>query len=434
MIETPVLTPKLKLNEHENLTRQHYEILLMSWAGWVFDFYDLVLYTFLLIPIGKELGLSNIQTSWVFGASLAATALGGGLFGVLADKYGRKNVLEWTILLFSLGTFLSGFATSLWTLILFRAITGFGVGGEWATGQTYIGETFPPKVRARYAAFMQAGAPVGFALAALVGGLLAPKIGWRACFYISVLPALLVIFIRKRLPESDIWQERKDLLSKHSDPVNKEPQVNWRILFTPTYRYLFTISLLLAVFDMAAYWITFSWLPGYLYQERSFSLAKSAMWIIVAQVGAFIGNLAFGWMADRVGRRPAYSIFSFLMAIGLVMITIMWSVIVSYPPIILSFMFLVGFGTGMFAGYGPLFAELYPTSIRNTAMGTAYNFARGIQFFAPVLVAVTAQYYGLSGGISLAAIFAVLTGLWIWLFPETKGLKIRAMSEKLPSY
>jgi MFS family permease len=421
--------PELKLNEYEKPIQTHYEILLMCWAGWVFDFYDLILYSFLLIPIGKELNLTPVESGWVFGASLAATALGGGLFGFLADKYGRKKVLEWTILLFSLGTFLSGFALDLWTLILFRALTGFGVGGEWATGQTYIGETFPPRVRARYAAFMQSGAPVGFALAAIVGGLVAPEIGWRACFYISILPALLVVFVRKRIPESDIWQERKDFLNK-LPKENKEPQVNFWILFSSQYRYLFIISLFLAIFDMAAYWITFSWLPGYLYTERSFSLAKSAFWVIVAQVGAFLGNLAFGWTADKFGRRPAYTIFSFLMAIGLIMITLMWSVIVAYPVLILSFMFLVGFGTGMFAGYGPLFAELYPTSIRNTAMGSAYNFARGIQFLAPVLVAVTAQYYGLSGGISLAAIFAILSGLWIWLFPETRGLKIRAMPEK----
>jgi MFS family permease len=415
----------LKLNEHETLTRQHYEILFMSWAGWVFDFYDLILYTFLLIPIGKELNLSDVESSWVFGTSLAATALGGALFGILADKYGRKLVLELTILLFSLGTFLSGFATNLWMLILFRSLTGFGVGGEWATGQTYIGETFPAKVRARYAAFMQAGAPVGFALAAIVGGLLAPKIGWRACFYISVLPALLVVFIRKRLPESDLWQERQQLTSNAKETLHNDKSYIWK-LFSPEYRYLFSISLVLAIFDMAAYWITFSWLPGYLYKERAFSLAKSALWIIVAQVGAFTGNLAFGWMADKFGRRPAYSIFSFLMAIGLIMITIMWPVIEAYPLLILAFMFLVGFGTGMFAGYGPLFAELYPTSIRSTAMGTAYNFARGVQFFAPVLVAITAKKYGLSGGISLAAIFAILTGLWIWLFPETKGLKLQA--------
>lgn len=106
------------------------------------------------------------------------------------------------------------------------------------------------------------------------------------------------------------------------------------------------------------------------------------------------------------------------------MITLMWDVVAAYPSVILSFMFLVGFGTGMFSGYGPLFAELFPTEIRNTAMGSAFNLARGVQFFTPVVIAVIAERYGLGGGISLAALFALLTGAWIWVFPETKGKKI----------
>jgi hypothetical protein len=109
------------------------------------------------------------------------------------------------------------------------------------------------------------------------------------------------------------------------------------------------------------------------------------------------------------------------MALGLVMITLLWESVIVYPPLILSFMFLVGFGTGMFSGYGPLFAELFPTSIRNTAMGSAFNLARGVQFFTPVIIVVIAEKYGLGGGISLAALFALLTGAWIWTFPETKG-------------
>ena len=112
------------------------------------------------------------------------------------------------------------------------------------------------------------------------------------------------------------------------------------------------------------------------------------------------------------------------MAVGLVMITLLWEAIVIYPVIILSCMFLVGFGTGMFSGYGPLFSELFPTTIRNTAMGSAFNLARGIQFFTPVIIAAIAQTYGLGGGISLAALFALLTGAWIWTFPETKGKDI----------
>jgi MFS family permease len=415
------------LNESQRPGRKHFEILLMSWAGWVFDFYDLILFTFLLIPIGKELQLSNVQLSYVLGASLAATAIGGVVFGILSDRYGRKSVLQWTILTYSVGTFFSGFSTSLEMLVLFRIVTGLGVGGEWATGQTYVGETFPAHVRGRYGAMMQTGAPFGIVLASIVGGFVAPEIGWKACFFLSVLPALLVVYIRKRLPESDVWLERKRLgtdVGVTGKRAGAAALGKFLSLFSASYRKLFIQSLILAVFDMSAYWFTYSWLPGYLHQQREFSLVKSASWMLVTQAGGVIGYLTFGFMADRFGRRPAYSVYSVVMALGLVMITLLWDSIVLYPAIILSCMFLVGFGTGMFSGYGPLFAELFPTDIRNTAMGSAFNLARGVQFFTPVIIASIAERYGLGGGISLAALFALLTGIWIWTFPETKGRKI----------
>ncbi|MCL5268700.1 MAG: MFS transporter [Bacteroidetes bacterium] len=424
---------RILLNQVEKPTKAHFEILLMSWAGWVFDFYDLILFTFLLIPIGNELHLSRVELSFVLGASLAATALGGVIFGVLSDRFGRKSVLQWTILTYSVGTFLSGFAPTLWVLLVFRIITGLGVGGEWATGQTYVGETFPPKVRGRYAAFMQTGAPFGIALATLVGGFLESSIGWRACFFVSILPALLVIIIRRRLPESDVWAERKRLISQEgfkAGNVEQESRNKFLLLFSAEYRRLFGQSLLLAIFDMSAYWFTYSWLPGYLHEQRQFPMAKSAVWMLVTQLGGLLGYLSFGFVADKLGRRPAYSIYSFIMAAALVMVTLMWSVVVIYPAVILSFMFLVGFGTGMFSGYGPLFSELYPTSIRNTAMGSAFNLARGVQFFTPVIIAVVAEEYGLSGGISLAAVFALLTGIWIWTFPETKGKKLKIVENE----
>lgn len=154
-------------------------------------------------------------------------------------------------------------------------------------------------------------------------------------------------------------------------------------------------------------------------------MAKSALWVLVTQVGGFLGYATFGYVADGLGRRPAYSIYSVVMAVGLVMITLLWDVIAANPAIILVFMFLVGFGTGMFGGYGPLFSEIFPTAIRNTAMGSAFNLARGVQFFTPVVIAVIASSYGLAGGIVLAAIFALLTGAWIWTFPETKGWQLK---------
>jgi len=410
------------LNESAYVTKTHRRILLFSWAGWVFDFYDLILYTFLLIPLGQELHLDTVQLSYALGTSLAATAVGGVLFGILSDRYGRKSILQWTILCYSAGAFLCGTAQNVSMLIVFRVLTGLGVGGEWATGQTYVGETFPPHVRGRYGAYMQTGAPVGIALASVVGGFVAPLIGWRNAFFLSALPALLVLFIGKHLPESDIWLEHRRV-SKNTGgaPVADATWGKFMELFRGAYRKLFLLSLVLAVFDMSAYWFTYSWLPGYLYQQRQFSITKSAVWMLVTQCGGFIGYATFGVVADKLGRRPAYSIYSVVMALSLMMVTLLWSVIAAYPGVILIFMFLVGFGTGMFGGYGPLFSELFPTAIRNTAMGSAFNLARGVQFFTPVAIAVIARSYGLAGGISFAALFALLTGCWIWTLPETKG-------------
>ena len=413
------------LNESEHVTSAHRRILLMSWAGWVFDFYDLILYTFLLIPIGQELHLDNVQLSYVLGSSLAATALGGVLFGILSDRYGRKSVLQWTILVYSAGTFLCGLAQNLELLVVFRIITGLGVGGEWATGQTYVGETFPARVRGRYGAYMQTGAPVGIALASLVGGFVSPVIGWRYAFFLSVLPALLVVYIRKRLPESDVWLERRRLAGdSRGRNILGETWGRLAELFKVKHRKLFLFSLILATFDMSAYWFTYSWMPGYLYQQRHFSLTKSAAWVLVTQCGGFIGYATFGFVADKIGRRPAFSIYSLIMALGLMMVTLLWDAISGNPSFILFCMFTVGFGTGMFGGYGPLFSELFPTAIRNTAMGSAFNLARGVQFFTPVVIAVIAQSYGLAGGISLAALFAFLTGCLVWMFPETRGRPI----------
>ena len=203
------------LNQSEKPDSRHYVILAMAWAGWLFDFYDLMLLSFLVKPIGRELGISEDSMSLVLGASLAATAFGGLFFGWLADRWGRKPVLSATILTYSIGAFCCGLSGDVWMLLVFRVITGLGVGGEWATGQTLVGETFPAKTRARYAALMQTGAPAGIALATLVGTfaepffeqVCGPAWGWRICFFISVLPALLVIHIRRSMTESDVWQE-----------------------------------------------------------------------------------------------------------------------------------------------------------------------------------------------------------------------------------
>lgn len=403
------------MNEHEKLNRNHYMIFGLSWAGWVFDFYDLVLFTFLIAPIQASLGFSAEMLSLCLGISLFATGLGGIIFGALGDKYGRRKVLQWTIIIYSIGTCLCAFTWSFYSLVLFRFITGLGVGGEWATGQIYISETFPDNLRAKYGAFMQSGAPVGVILASIVGGLVTPIIGWRLTFLVSIIPAIMVIFIRGYLKESDVWINNKDQY------VNKNIIQEFKELISIEHRKIFLISLILCIFGMSAYWFTYSWLPTYLADERGFALIGSAIGVIIIQFGAFVGYTSFGYVAEKLGRRPAFAIYSFIMAISIAMITVCWNLIVAIPNLLFIFMFLTGFGTGFFGGFGPLFSELFPTKIRNTGVGTVFNLARGIQFITPIIITLVATYFDLSYGIAIAAIFAFLVGVWIWVFPETKG-------------
>ena len=409
------------MNEQAKLNRNHYMIFGLSWAGWVFDFYDLVLFTFLISPIHRSLHLSPDMLSLCLGVSLFATGLGGIIFGALGDKYGRKKVLQWTIIIYSIGTFLCAFTWSFYSLVLFRFLTGLGVGGEWATGQIYINETFPDKLRAKYGAFMQSGAPVGVILASIVGGVITPIIGWRYTFLISIIPAIMVILIRRYLKESDVWIQNKDQY------VNKNIFQEFKELISKEHRKIFLISLILCIFGMSAYWFTYSWLPTYLADERGLALIGSTIGIIIIQCGDFTGYTSFGYVAERLGRRPAFTIYSFIMAISISMITLCWNQINAVPDLIFLFMFLTGFGTGFFGGFGALFSELFPTKIRNTGVGTVFNLARGIQFVTPVIITIVATYFDLSYGIAIAAIFAMLVGIWIWTFPETKGTVINEL-------
>src|SRR5262245_6953881 len=197
------------LSDAGRLTPAHRRILILAWGGWLFDFYDLILYSFLLTEISRELGLSREQHSLILGLSLGMTALGGVLCGILADRFGRRPILQLTILTYSVGTLMCGLAQGLPGLLFWRSVTGLGVGGEWASGHALIAETFPPSKRGHYGALMQSGAPLGVGLAAVMGSVFAPAFGWRATFIVSGIPAVLIALVRRGLPESDLWEGQR---------------------------------------------------------------------------------------------------------------------------------------------------------------------------------------------------------------------------------
>ena len=217
--------------------------------------------------------------------------------------------------------------------------------------------------------------------------------------------------IRRTLPESDLWQ-RAAARPRLAD------------LRAPGLRRHVGLAFGLAVLNMSSYWFTYTWLPTYLTEERGLSIASSGLKILVVVCGELLGYASFGLVSDRIGRKPAFSLYALLMAAELVSITLLWRAIEGWPPLLLFCLWIVGFGTGTWSNFGPMFAELFPTRLRTTAVGTVFNAARGVQLVTPLVVAGVARSHGLAGGIMIAAGFAAAAAAWVWLLPETRGRRL----------
>jgi MFS family permease len=252
----------------------------------------------------------------------------------------------------------------------------------------------------------------------MAGNFLAPWIGWRATFMVSALPALMVVFIRSQMPESDVW-----LLHKKAAQTSAGM---WHVItemLSPALRKTTGTALTVTTFNMAAYWFKTIWLPTY-FTSRGLSLSESAWLLFMDQIGSLVGYVAFGYASDYFGRRPSFMVFSFIKAVGLLMVTLGWDTAGGYTVVTFGFMLLVGFGEGNWGCIGPLLNEVFPTSVRASALGIIYNLSRGVQFLAPVVIAWVAARATFGAGIALAAPFAVLAGLSVWALPETKGVRL----------
>ncbi|MDQ3280259.1 MAG: MFS transporter [Acidobacteriota bacterium] len=398
-----------------NASKQAWRALFAAQVGWMLDAMDFLLFTFALLPIQKEFGLTKQQASLPIVIALVASAIGGIAFGRIADRVGRVRAMTFSILLYSGATAGMATAQSLWQLVAWRVLVGFGMGGEWSCGSVLVAETWPAKHRAKAMGLMQSGWAIGALFAAGLSALMLERFGWRALFLVGAAPAALAFVVRRTVEEPQLWQSR-----------DRAAPARFGEIFAPEFRRRTLLATLVATSVLLAFWGVTSWLPSFLATPveqggAGLTLTKSATWLIVLQLGAFLGYISFGWIADRIGRRPAFTLFM----IAATAVVPLFAFGARSTMTLLFVGPLVGyFAHGYFSLFGAMLAELFPTRIRATAQGFCYNFGRLVSALAPLGIASAAAKYGLGFSISVDALFFALGAVLIWLLPETKGTEL----------
>ena len=387
-------------------------------AGWMLDSFDVMLYSLVLASLIQDptLQLSTTTAGQLGALTLLAAAAGGVVFGVLADRLGRKRALMAAVLIYSVFTAACGLAQSVAQLAVFRVLLGFGMGGEWATGVALVSETFPARHRGKALAFVQSSWAIGYGLAALVNLLVAPLWGWRGVFLIGVAPALFTLWIRGKVEEPEMWQRSSGAARGRIGE-----------LFTAGRARVTVFIILMNACCLFGWWGLNLWVPAYLnlpVDRGGVGLSASAMsWFVIAmQVGMWFGYISFGYIADAIGRKRTYVLFVLAASI---LLPIYGS---SREPMLLLLLgpFVAFFGTGYFSGFGAVIAELYPTTIRATAAGVGYNVGRIASAAAPFVVGSMAgtRGFGVAFAITGAAFFLAALA-WTGI-PDTQNKELHA--------
>ena len=389
-------------------------VVIAAGLGWMLDAFDVMLYSIVLVSLMPAFGMSKSTAGLLNALTLAASALGGIIFGLLADRFGRRPMLSASILIYSIFTAACGFATTIPVLAAFRFLLGLGMGGEWNTGATLVAETWPAALRGRALGIVQSSWAVGYAFSALVAGLILAHLSWRYAFFVGILPALAVLWIRRGVPEPEIFKQVRSAAA---------PFTRLRPLLKP-------LVLLTAAntCGMFAWWGLFTWIPAYLMLDaqhggRGFSLMNLTGFLVALNlVGMLPGYLLFGVLADRFGRR-----FSFVGYLVAAAVSVAFFAAARQPvAIFLAACVSAFFGTGFFTGSGIIAAELFPTTMRATALGISYNVARGLSALAPFTIGVLAERYGLTAAFTVSAAAFALAAVFGLFLPETTGTNLDA--------
>jgi benzoate transport len=404
----------LQPSPEQKVTSYGLKALAGSAIGYAMDGFDLLILGFMLPMISKDLNLNPGQAGSLVTWTLIGAVAGGIIFGSLSDRYGRIRVLTWTIMLFAIFTGLCAFATGYWDLLVYRTVSGIGLGGEFGIGMALAAEAWPSNQRARVSSYVALGWQTGVLAAAFLTPLLLPNIGWRGMFLVGVVPALVAWVIRNKLhePEAFVRQVAK-----------KGPRKNaFKLLVKDarTTRTSIGVVILCSVQNFGYYGIMI-WMPSFLANKLGFNLTKSALWTSVTVLGMMAGIFVFGQLADRIGRKPSFLLFQ----VGAVVMVLVYSQLLDPIAMLWAGAVLGLFVNGMLGGYGALMSEAYPTEARATAQNVLFNIGRGVGGLGPLVVGALATAYSFQIAIAtLAAIYVLDMLATMFLIPELKGVEL----------
>jgi MFS family permease len=413
---------------YRTITPEQWRVLLAAKLGWMLDAMDFMLYAMAVGQLRSYFGFDDATAGVLGTVTLVMSGVGGLLFGYVADRFGRTRALMGTIAIFSLASLGAATSMTVIQLLLWRALLGIGMGGEWASGAVLVSETWPPAHRNKAISIMQSGWAIGYILAALMAALILdlPSLGedaWRVLFLVGVLPAFFTLWIRRHVREPETWRAGR------AARTDEDPNP-FRVIFGPKMIGRTLRIILLGASVQFAYWGIFFWLPSFLARPldqggAGMGVVNSFGWILAVQVGAYLGYLSFGFIADRLGRRHTFVLFM-IAAATLVPI---YGQMARSPMVLLLLSPLLGyFGSGHFSMFGGFIAELFPTAVRATGQGTSYNVGRMAGAIAPYTIGALATLPGIGIGLalSLTSAFFLVAAILSFTLPDRSGQALEA--------